>query len=210
MEDKINSGFDRNIDYTPTKDKLIANFIELNDKLTNLDKSDKHYVRKMNVILANMIYTIIAMIQLRNGSRISEACAAFILFCKKGIKNDVVVKIAKSEATKYKKGKEIKTKARFRKITFPKWIEINNLLKDLNNKLDTIPKDKLRKRVLDYMLRKFECNTHSLRYACINYLIYDKKTELNTVAKLVGHVNLNMLTVYTQQKNVDKILDLDM
>ena len=211
MEDTIATGFDRNIDYTPTKDKLIANYKALSDKLKNLDNFDKFYVRKKNLVLANIIYTLIAMIQLRNGSRISEACNSFIIFCKKGMDKDVVVKIAKSEAIKYKKGKKFTTKARYRKLTFPKWIEISKeLFSDIAARLEKIPADKLRKRVLDYMLRKFDCNTHSLRYACINYLIYDKKTELNTVAKLVGHSNLNMLLIYTQQKNIDKLLDMDM
>ena len=103
------------------------------------------------------------------------------------------------------------TKARYRKIIFPlNWIDPTPHIADLKKKFETIRPDRVKKRVLDYMLRKFKCNTHSLRYACINYLIYTQKTELNTVAKFVGHVNMEQLTRYTQQKNVDKLLDVDM
>lgn len=207
----INTGFDRNIDYEPIKNQLIQHYNSLIDKLDGLNVNDNVYLRKKGVILSNLINTIVPMIQLRNGSRISEACEGFDLFCKNGLNKDVVVKIAKSEAIKYKGGKQITTKARYRKLTFPSnWIDPTKYMDDIKKKLDTIREERVKKRVLDYMLRKFKCNTHSLRYACINYLIFDKKTELNTVAKFVGHVNMDMLTRYTQQKNVDKLLDFDM
>lgn len=207
---KIATGFDRNVDYEPMKNDLTEHFNSLVEKYNGLDINDEHYVRKKNVILSNMINTIVPMIQLRNGSRISEACEAFKLFIDSDKLDDVIVKIAKSEAIKYKKGEKIKTKARYRKLTFPTWIDISPYKAELKVKLESIKPDRVRKRVLDYMLRKFKCNTHSLRYACINYLIYTKKTELNTVAKFVGHCNMDMLTRYTQQKNVDKLLDFDM
>ncbi len=63
--------------------------------------------------------------------------------------------------------------------------------------------------VLNYMLRNFQCNTHSLRYAYINYMLYDKKQQMAIVAKFVGHSNLNQLMRYTQNKEVDKMFDID-
>jgi integrase len=210
-EVNISSGFDRGIDYEPVKDKLIKHFNTLVQKLHNLDEvDDSAYVRKSNLILGNIIHTIIPMIQLRNGSRICEACNAFIIFCKKGFDKKVTVKIAKSEAIKYKKGKKYVTKARYRNIMFPDWVDISDIENQIIERAKTLPIYRLKKRVLDYLLRYFDCNTHSLRYACINYLIYEKKLPLNTVAKLVGHVGLNQLTTYTQQKNVDKVFDIDM
>jgi len=210
-EVELSKGFDRGIDYEPIKDKLIQHYQKLVDKLNSLDDADEDvYVRKMNLVLGNIIHTIIPMIQLRNGSRICEACNAFILFCKKGFDKIVAVKIAKSESVKYKKGKKYTTKARYRNIMFPDWIDISDLETKIIDRAKTLPIYRLKKRVLDYLLRYFECNTHSLRYACINYLIYEKKLPLNTVAKLVGHVGLNQLTTYTQQKNVDKVFDIDM
>lgn len=207
---EVAKGFDRNIDYLPIKDKLIKHYNNLILKLDNLDHTKDTYERSKKVVLANLIHTIIPMIQLRCGSRISEACNAFLIFCENGFDKKVTVKIAKSEGIKYNKGKKYVSKPRYRHMIFPDWIDIKNIEKDICERVKDIKKDRLKKRVLDYLLRYFECNTHSLRYACINYLIYDQKLPLNTVAKLVGHVGLNQLTTYTQQKNVDKVFDIKM
>jgi len=67
----------------------------------------------------------------------------------------------------------------------------------------------LKRRTCDYLLRGFDCNTHSLRYACINYLLYDQKKEMAIVAKFVGHTGIAQLVRYTQLKESDKIFDLD-
>ena len=85
-------------------------------------------------------------------------------------------------------------------MVFPDWVDVRDLRPDFCNRLKNIPFGKLKKkRVLDYLLRYFECNTHSLRYACINYLIYEKNLPLNTVAKLVGHVGLNQLHILSRK-----------
>ena len=209
-EVEVAKGFDRNIDYMPIKEKLIEHYNKLVDKLNGLDQDKATYKRSKRVVLANIIHTLIPMIQLRCGSRISEACCAFELFCKNGFNKKVTVKIAKSEGIKYNKGKKYVSKARYRHMIFPDWVDISNIKKDLIKRMENMPMYRLKKRVLDYLLRYFDCNTHSLRYACINYLIYDQELPLNTVAKLVGHVGLNQLTTYTQQKNVDKVFDIKM
>ena len=41
-------------------------------------------------------------------------------------------------------------------------------------------------------------------------MIYEEKRQSNDVAKFVGHVNVNQLVTYTQQKNCDKIFELDL
>ena len=96
-----------------------------------------------------------------------------------------------------------------KKITFPSnWIEIY-LVKDLKYYFNKIPFEKLMKRVLDFLLLNFNCNTHSLRYAFINHMIYDLGKDSNIIAKFVGHVNSNQITRYTQQKNVEKMFNED-
>jgi integrase len=162
------------------------------------------------------------MIQLRNGSRISESINAFRKFINDGYKKKVIIKIAKSEGIKYvlnkydkeKKRVKIITKPRYRKMMFPNsWIETDNLdelfvnLKKTHEKL--IYNTSLRLNITNYMSYHFNCNTHSLRYAFINYMIYDQKRPLNDVAKFVGHANTNQLVTYTQQKNCEQIFDLD-
>lgn len=214
-EQVITTGFDRGVDYEPMKDKFIETYKKIANDLAELKEEDKSYVSKRRILIHKLIYLTIAMIQLRNGSRIIEAIKAFRLFLKNPelIEEDkrVTVKLAKSESIKYKKdtGEEFTTKPRFREMKFPNtWIGFN-LSKDMRFYAKYINNISMRKRVLDYLLQYFNCNTHSLRYACINYLIYHEKRELNDVAKFVGHTNLSQLVRYTQIKNSNKIFDLD-
>lgn len=211
VTDKVAKGFDRDIDFGPMKTKLINEFNDNMQKLRNFKQSEAKSKAERRYLINKLNYCLIAMIQLRNGSRISEACMAYRSFMAGHDLNDpVIVKIAKSEKTTIKKdtGEEYTTRARYRKITFPDWFkkEDFNFLKKRSDTKNLQKCISLKKRTLDYLRKYHECNTHSLRYAFINYLLHDKKQEMNTVAKIVGHVNLNMLVKYTQNKNVDKLL----
>lgn len=212
VEPEISTGFDRGIDYEPMKNRLIQFLEQSYNEYVTIKNNKKCYASKLKSLSNKMVYNVIAMIQLRNGSRISEACNAFSIFINKGINSLVTVKIAKSEAIKYRGGEKIITKPRYRKMVYPKaWINNNReILLILEAAAVNIPLPRLKKRVLDYLLIYHQCNTHSLRYACINYLIYKEGRPLNDVAKFVGHIDLSMLTKYTQQKNCDKIFELDM
>jgi len=210
---KIAKGFDRDIDYLTIKQKLLKNLDELCEKL---QKKQTGY--EIACTHNQIAYVIVALIQLKNGSRISEACSAFRIFLKEFVKNKdfnekVVVKIAKSAGVKYNwqtKNKKI-SKARFRKMAFPTWInkKFIDIIVDSEAISILVISKRLKKRVLDYLLRYFNCNTHSLRYACINYLLNEQKLQMNIVAKFVGHTNVSQLVTYTQTKNTDKIFDLD-
>jgi integrase len=201
---KIAKGFDRDIDYEPMKDRLIAEYAKIFEAVTKLNMDEKSYISKRRLLIHKMMYLVIAMIQLKNASRIIEACKAFKLFLNvKDINETVIVKIAKSESIKANK------KARFRKLKFPvTWIELK-LKDDMIFYCKTILCKSFKQRVLDYLLKNFTCNTHSLRYACINYLISVRKLPLNEVAAYCGHSNIQQLIRYTQKKNVDKIFDID-
>lgn len=215
-EDKvpvIATGFDRGVDYEPMKHKLITHCNRYYNEILDVEKKTPHFKYKAKVIKSKLLYCCIAMIQLRNASRISEACSAMKIFCKKDMFDKrVVVKISKSESIKYKNGEQYTTKPRYRKMIFPiEWISVFEPIKEIVVQIfSELPYKRLKKRVLDYLLMNHACNTHSLRYACINYLIYDKERPLNDVAKFVGHVDLSMLTKYTQQKNCERIFDLPM
>lgn len=215
-KEKNYQGFDRGIDYLPIKQKLLDEF----------DKQYKIYSKGKNTKRASrsLIYLLIELIQLRNGSRILEAINAFKLFAEKGIEQRVSVKICKSEAKKkvwklnqeknIKEETEITTKLRNRDIMFPKtWFndcDIYKLIKELYNlHEELINDDKLKITICKYMIYNFQCNTHSLRYAFINYMLYKEKRPMTDVAKFVGHKNINQLVTYTQQKNCDQIFDLD-
>jgi integrase len=206
------SGHDKGLDYVETKKKLTKAY----GRIVSALKIGKDFFpfneeREVRMNYVRLIYLMIAMIQLRNASRISEACSGFYQFVKDGFNKNVVVKISKSEATKYKNGKQYKTKARYRKIMFPsKWINVRAPTKELAEALKTINKKTMMKRVLDYVRYNHKINTHSLRYATINYLITEKKIPANIVSKYVGHTSLNTILTYTQNKQCDKIFDMDM
>lgn len=214
---KIKKGFDRDVDLITMKDKLIKEFIkESKNYLENT------YKKRVGNIL---IYLLIELIQLRNGSRVCEAIDAFRIFLNEGYNDLIEIKIAKSEATKIVKDKfakegendkkQIKTKPRYRKMMFPiKWINnvtnIDELFENLKKTHDkTINNENLRIYVAQYMNKYLDSNTHSLRYAFINYMIDVKKKPLNIVARFIGHANINQLIIYTQQKKCDKIFEED-
>ena len=211
-----NSGFDRGVDFRTMKKKLIKGFYEQ----LELFKKSK-YTKSIG---RSLIYILIEIIQLRNGCRITEAINAFEMFAKNGIEDLVEVKVCKSESKKkawvLNKEKNIKeltdviTRARMRKIRFPiKWLNKTNdlaqFIKGLYDIFSHIFNRNLRGSICHFMLKKYNSNTHSLRYAFINYLIEVKKYDLALVAKSVSHSNTNQLVTYTQQKRADKILDLD-
>lgn len=203
-EIKISQGFDRNIDYDVMKDKLNKRIIEIYTQIK---------IKRKPILLNKLTYIVIAAIQLRNGSRISEAVKAFMMFMKHGINKRVTVKISKSGGIKIKRdGTKIQTKTRFREMMWPNnWIsdEIYELLKKSKTVKTLMTNGRLKKRILDHLLTNFECNTHSLRYAFINYALYVLKRPMSDVAKYVGHANVSQMVTYTQKKNADQMFDLD-
>ena len=93
MEEKIKKGFDRDVDYLPMKDKLIDQYNDMSEKYLKSSFNTRAGTR--------LVFLLISMIQLRNGSRISEAINAFIKFVETDISNKVIIKIAKSGGTKF-------------------------------------------------------------------------------------------------------------
>jgi hypothetical protein len=211
-DDKIARGFDRGVDYTTMKKKLIENIENTVAETEKIVLDSNSYEYKKGTLMKRYIYLLISIIQLRNGSRISEAILAFKGFIKpdQSLDEKVIVRIAKSKATRIKEnGKRVKTKTRYRKMIFPtKWVKEINDIENIRDFLEDYRGD-LNKRVLDFLSRTYKCNTHSLRYAFINYMLYDQKKEMTAVAKFVGHKNTNMLVIYTQAKESDKLFDID-
>jgi hypothetical protein len=208
-EPKIAKGFDRDIDFKPMKLKLINEIDKLYAKLGQAETPGEK-----RIATNQLCYVMIACIQLRNGSRISEACNCFLKYMNGAdLDEKQIIKIAKSEGMKWN-GSGIKkmSKARYRKMMFPSdWIDISIFeeIKDAKPLILFIRSDRLRQRVRDYLLKYLDCNTHSLRYACINYLLYTEKRPMADVAKFVGHTSVGQMVLYTQAKNTEQIFDLD-
>jgi len=204
-ESCIKTGFDKQINYNVIKPKLIS----------ELEKQYELYgIKHKSITIKRITYLIIACIQLRCASRISEAVKAFGSFIKKGIENKVVVKISKSDAIKKTKDNVIKKMdPRYRYIVFPNWFKDTtffDMLKQSRTVQKLIEAGRLNKQVLDYLRINFQINTHTLRYSCINYLLYDLKRPISDVAKYAGHKNTDQIVRYTSQKNVDQINEIDM
>jgi integrase len=210
-EASLYSGLDKGLDYLQCKNKIVDSISEIQEEIERLDPEDTYYERKMLMKLKRIIYLMIAATQLKNGSRISEAVRAFYAFVDKdNFTKREIVKISKSDCIKYKDGKAHKLKARFREMVFPNWISVETFnVTTFRNILGGIDKKAMQKRVLDYLRNHFKWNTHSLRYATINYLINDQKIPVNNVSKFVGHSSMKTIMTYTQNKEVSKILDLD-
>lgn len=209
-EHEVAKGFDRGLDFNDIKKRLIDQWKKLKEEYKNLDTTEKYYTRRKKMKIQKLIYICIPLIQLRNGARISEAVTAFkIIISKKKWNIPVTVKIAKSGCRRFNRRlKKWKiTKTTYRKIYFPnEWINIKSLNDEFINYSKSISCKNLQKRVLDYLLYNFKCNTHSLRYCYINYALYVEKIPLEIVSKIIGHSTQTQIIAYVQNKNCEDVL----
>jgi integrase len=135
-------------------------------------------------------YDAILLIQLRNGSRISEAVRAFKQFlATKSF--ELQVSVSK------KRGKREE-----RLMIIPR--ELQSIisacfdLKDVDEKV-------LVNRVKFHCVHTYNFNTHSLRYAFITYLLR-LGVSPSIVAKITKHSRLDFILTYTQEKAAEEIL----
>jgi integrase len=182
VSENLNGTFDKGVDYSHAH-KIFSEDIS---GLLNQDYLNVHEIKRL-------AYLVIALTQLQNGSRISETINAIKIFFE-----DYNAKVAVITIAKRKDGFR-------RKILRPEIIN-NEILEriELEIKNDTI--EELSKKIRMFLTRHYGWNTHSLRYALINYLAIEKKVPVNLVSKLVGHKNMNQLLTYTQNKHVDELL----
>jgi integrase len=182
ISENLNGTFDKGVDYSHAHKK----FSEDINQLLGQDYLNVHELKRL-------AYLVIALTQLQNGSRISETINAMKQFI-----NDYNIKVAIITIAKRKDGFR-------RKILRPEMINqeiLERIKAEIKN--DTI--EELSKKIRMFLTRHYGWNTHSLRYALINYLAIEKKVPVNLVSKLVGHKNMNQLLTYTQNKHVDELL----
>jgi integrase len=132
----------------------------------------------------------ILLIQLRNGSRVSEAVRAFKLFLEtKSLELEVLVSKKRQKQEK-------------RLMVIPN--EVLALVSpcfDLRNVEDKV----LVNRVKNYCIETYGFNTHSLRYAFITYLLR-QGVNPSIVAKITRHSRLEYIQRYTQEKVAEDTL----
>jgi len=166
----VNSKWDKGVDYELAYSRILRKIDSVKDNNTKC-------------------YLIVALIQLRNGSRISESIRAFKEWIKTN-KTEVYVKVSK------------KKKPEERLMIIPNEIINYRLycvdLLDINDKV-------LRERVRATLYYYFKLNTHSLRYAFITYLLRNNVNPA-IVSKIVKHSRLDTLLKYVQVKESESVL----
>jgi integrase len=161
------------------------------DKGVDYETMYTRLLRKISSVKSNntKCYLIIALIQLRNGSRISEAIRAFKEWVRSN-KTEIYVKVSK------------KKKLEERLMIIPNEITHYRLqcvdLLDVDDKV-------LRERVRATLYYYFKINTHSLRYSFITYML---RIGVNPalVSKAIRHSRLDTLMHYVQVKEADNML----
>jgi len=170
--------WDKGADYVKVAE-LLKTKIEIYSK-----KNDK---KSLGILSKLVIYSI----QLRNGSRISEALEAYYNF-KRGKYKHELGKIKTTVKVRKKK------KTVLREMILPEWIDIT-LLKKLYSKVSINSLKSCCKRHTGY-------NTHSLRYSYITYLL-EKGINPAIVAKITKHSKLDMILKYAQEIKAKEALE---
>lgn len=124
----------------------------------------------------------VLLIQLYNGSRVSEAVEAWNKFVRTG-KREVEVRIRKHK------------KNDTRLMIIPQFIKHPGSFRIY----------KATPEIIKNYAQFLGINTHTLRYARITHLL-NKGENPAIVAKMIGHKNLNMLLTYYQEKEAKRRL----
>jgi len=134
-------------------------------------------------------YFMIALIQLRNGARISEAIRGFKEWVRGG-KHEIYVAVSK------------KKRREDRLMVIPEEIEDYRL--ECTDLLE-VDDEVLRERVRVALYYHLNINTHSLRYAYITYLLRQNVNPA-IVSKIIKHSRLDTLLHYVQEKVGESVL----
>ena len=166
------------------------------DRGLDYKRTYKELLRRLREHLSKRAYTSfcyasILLIQLRNGSRVSEALEAARKFIEEG-------------------SRKVKVRVRKRSDDHKRLMIMPEELKhqDLRICIDILNEDeaKVLNRVKVYAEKVLNINTHSLRYAYITYLL---KNGVNPaiVAKITGHKKLDYILKYTQVRTAEEALE---
>ena len=196
VEIKLNKRNDRSWDKGLDFDNIYRLFerdiVKIREKLNN------GIVYKKDI--KRLAYLTIALFQLRNGCRIGEAIEGMILICK----NNNNLNWNKPIEVRVKVEKTKKTVS-YRDMVLPSIITKHDVELIRDAVLDLENAKKPRMRIYTWLKNHYGINTHSLRYAFITkYAVMNTSPQL--IAKMTGHVNLNHIVTYTQEKVAKQML----
>ena len=196
VEIKLNKRNDRSWDKGLDFDNIYRLFerdiVKIREKLNN------GIVYKKDI--KRLAYLTIALFQLRNGCRIGEAIEGMILICK----NNNNLNWNKPIEVRVKVEKTKKTVS-YRDMVLPSIITKHDVELIQDAVLDLENAKRPRMRIYTWLKNHYGINTHSLRYAFITkYAVMNTSPQL--IAKMTGHVNLNHIITYTQEKVAKQML----
>lgn len=142
--------------------------------------------------VTRLAYLIVYAIQLRNGSRISEAIDGFKTFLNNKYFIRDGKRIAKVRVRKKKKEES-------RELLFPEFISFNLVAKLRKYRVEVTVE-----RAKAYAKRILGVNTHTLRYARVTYLA-EKGINPAIIAKITHHTKLDFILKYTQERLAEKV-----
>lgn len=140
---------------------------------------------------AGPCYAAIALIQLTNGSRASEAVRAFQQYLRTR-EPKLSVRISKKRSPQE------------RLMVIPASVQRLDLTQCVE--LATTTEEKLTTRYKVWVHRNLGLNSHSLRYAFVTFLV-SQGLEPTLVAKITGHSRLDFILHYTQRRKAEDILE---
>jgi len=139
----------------------------------------------------NPCYALIALIQLANGSRASEAVRAFQQYLKTR-EAKLSVKLSKKKT------------AAERLMVIPQTVQRADVSACID--MAVVDEKRLTLRYKVWVKRNLGLNSHSLRYAFVTHLVA-AGLEPTIVAKITGHSKLDFILHYTQRKRAEGLLE---
>lgn len=144
-------------------------------------------------VLKQFFYTILGSIQLRNGSRISEAIES--------LKDILLLNSTNVETKVLKRSDNFK-----RSVILPNFITLDDLTYISDLILNNTNKS-LVSNISNFYKKQYGFGTHALRHAFITYLGIEKNIPAQVISKITGHKNLNQIIGYTDSKKANNILE---
>ena len=162
-----------------------------------LEGQGSHNARKI-------VYLAILLIQLRNGSRISEAIEALLKFLEEG-KREVFVMVRKRK--REVEHRKMIIPQEIAKSHFEKDVEVYKLIEEIGENFREDPKriKKVVERISNWCRRHLGYSTHALRHAFITY--YTKQgVAPQVLAKITKHKRIDHIITYTYESIGEELL----
>jgi integrase len=167
--------WDRGLDFRETLEKLLA--------YKRWVRSSPKMTGLRRISLRNVNILLLALL---NGLRISEAIECYYKWLEDPTAKEITVRVAKSKKDKVR-------------------LCITEGLDSIDHKFTKHLEKPKPNALQSWSIMKFGFNTHSLRYAFINYML-SQGYDPATVSKIIAHSKLETLLSYIQEKRAREAL----